>query len=1197
MRSWFPCALLLVSPALAFQDSKNVRDSIEGKLPRSWSSQFEWRSLGPANMSGRITSIASHPSDASTAYIGTAAGGLLKTSNNGVTYEHLFEDENSCSIGAVAIAPSNPDHIWVGTGENNPRNSVSWGDGVYRSTDAGATWTHCGLSESFQISTVIVHPTETETVYVGACGRLWGPNEQRGLFKTTDGGKTWEKVLYIDDKTGVIDIRMKPDDPNVLLAATYERERDIYCSNDPAKKWGEGSGMWRSEDGGASWVKVTEGLPSVKMGRIGLDWYAGDANIVYAVIETELITQEPPDTAYAGISGEDAEVGARLTDVTDDSPAAKAELKKGDIIVRANEDTIVNYAAFSELIKSHKAEDTVKLEVVREGKTLKVELTFTTKPVRENNTDELGYPRSGPFSGGLGGQRENIQDDQGENGKDYGGVYRSADAGKSWTRINSVNPRPMYYSEIRVDPSDNNHVYVLGTSLYRSKDGGKTFTSDGANGSVHVDHHALWIDPSDGRHMILGNDGGIYVTWDRMERWDHHNHVAIGQFYNVAVGPRDDYWVYGGLQDNGSWGGPSRSGDGGPINSDWIRVGGGDGFVCRVDANDPDVVYYESQNGGMGRRNLRTGEGGSARPRGERDGPSYRFNWNTPFILSNHNSRIHYSAGNYVFRSLDRGNRGRRISPKVTTTERGSATSLHESPADENVIYVGTDDGGLWMTKDGGHTWVDLWAINEGLEAVAKASPAAFVPGLVLTLDDPLSGTWTCKASGEGIEGDDQGQFTLELSLKDGKVTGSIKSDIGTGKLAGLRWDAEKGELMFRFDADTLSLDFAAEVKDGKIEGDITAAGGAFSFEFDGERSSAAKITEVATPKPAVTEAKPVEGADEGEGTVEDHEETEATPPAEPERKFKKDTIDQLLPGRRYVSSITASRFKEGRVYVTFDGHRSDDDGVYVFKSEDYGVTWESLTNNLKEGVGSVRDLEEDLEQEDLLFLGTEFGAFVSIDQGDSWTELGGNLPTVPVHDFAIHGSRGDLVAATHGRSIWIMNINALRGMNKKSVGEDAALFKPADGIQWRRGNSRGASGTRRFVGENPPSGTTIYYSLDRKAKDLSLTIQDAGGSTVVEFENPSVEKGLHAVTWDLRKALSREDREGNRRFRRGASVPFGTYKVVLTVGGETFEETFQVHNDPNEASSTWTEYEEWWEQSFDVEEDDEASTREIIHD
>ena len=1190
------------------------RKRAEGTLPIEWSEQLPWRSIGPANMGGRVTDFAVHPEDPSVWWVGTAAGGLLKTSNNGFSFEYQFHDQTSCSIGAVAVAPSDGDVVWVGTGEVNPRNSVSWGDGVYKSTDGGETWWHMGLERSFQISIVLVHPEDPQVVWVGAVGRLWGPNEERGLYKTTDGGETWEQVLFVDERTGVIDARLKPDDPDTLLVATYERERDIYCSNDPAKKWGPGSGIHRSTDGGATWTEVTEGLPTCDKGRIGLDWYVADPSIVYAIVESERITQEPEDAAYLGVRGEDAEVGARLTDVTEESPAAEAGLAEDDIVLRVGDETVVTYDALVEQIKAHRAGDEVELEVVREKELQVLQATFGNRPPPEGDpTDVHGRPRPGPHHIGLGGQRQNVQDDQGDDGHEYGGIYRSGDAGVTWTRINSLNPRPMYYSEIRVDPSDDQLVYVLGTSLYKSNDGGATFTSDGHDSSVHVDHHALWIDPRDGRHILLGNDGGIYVTWDRMARWDHHNHVAIGQFYNVTCDTQRDYRVYGGLQDNGSWGGPSVvRNDDGPTNQDWFRIGGGDGFVCRVDAEDPDQLYYESQNGGMGRRHLRTGEGGFVRPRGERD-VEYRFNWNTPFLLSAHNSRIHYSAGNYVFRSLDRGNSARRISPEIATTDRGSATALAESPKDSDLLFVGTDDGALWTTRDGGHEWIDLFALNEGLvgpEGLASTEPRAqsvaytdpaperAEEAVEPRPDDPVTGTWRCRAMGEGIDDPDQGRFTLELTLEeDDKVTGWLSSDIGDGDIAGGRWKAEKRELRFRFEGESLTLEFEGTIDERHaLTGKIEAAGGAFRFDFEGERevpeeeepeeaealveprvaveTETAAEAEAGEPAP---EEEPEEGADEEQ----DDEEAE---PEEPEpRKFLKDTIDQLLPGRRYVSSITPSRHDDERVYVTFDGHRSDDDEPWIFVSKDRGETWRSLRGNLPANAGSVRDLEEDPENDDLLFLGTEFRAYVSIDRGESWTELGQGLPTVPVHDFAINEASNELVAGTHGRSIWVLDVTPLREMDERALDEDVQLYPVRDAVRWRREPSRGET-TRRFVGANPPAGTRIYYSLDRKAKDVSLEVHDAAGEVLRELEATG-EKGLHAVDWDLRRGREDTDREGRSRFRRGRSVGEGTYTVVLKVGEETYTTPVRVMGDPSHPADPWTEFDEYGEEWFDVEE------------
>src|SRR5208283_2279754 len=279
------------------------------------------------------------------------------------------------------------------------------------------------------------------------------------------------------------------------------------------------------------------------------------------------------------------------------------------------------------------------------------------------------------------------------------GVYKTTDGGDTWVRINSLNPRPMYFSQVRVDPSDDNRIYVLGIALYRSSDGGKTFKSDGGKGA-HPDHHALWIDPRDGRHMILGTDGGFYATYDRMEHWDYLNTTALGQFYHVAVDMRKPYYVYGGLQDNGSWGGPSRSLHGsGPTNDDWFLLGGGDGFVCRIDPIDSDIVYYEAQDGNMARRNLRTGEWARIQPKTAKGAPPYRFNWNAPYILSSHNPRIVYCAGNYVFRSVKQGDDLRPISPEITRTKRGSGTALAESTRNPEVLWAGTDDGALWVTR------------------------------------------------------------------------------------------------------------------------------------------------------------------------------------------------------------------------------------------------------------------------------------------------------------------------------------------------------------------------------------------------------------------------------------------------------------------------------------------------------------------
>ncbi|RJP34090.1 MAG: PDZ domain-containing protein, partial [Phycisphaerales bacterium] len=680
-------------------------EDVEPALPTEWAQTLQWRCIGPANMGGRITAIAVVEQDPNTWWVATASGGLLKTTNNGVTFEHQFDHEATVSIGHVAVATSDPNVVWVGTGEANPRNSVSWGNGVYKSIDGGKMWEHMGLDKSFQIGRIAIHPADPNVVYVGALGRLWGPNEERGLYKTTDGGKTWEKILYVDDKTGVIDVDLKPDDPDTLLVASYQRKRDGTDDNDPIVKIGPGSRLFKSTDGGKSWDWIIQGLPSGNLGRMGIDFYRKDPNVVYMVLESERIGKEPDNAPTMGADGADAEVGGKITQVEEGSAAAKAGLMVGDIVVRVDDTTIHSYDELMKEMRKRVAGDTVKVEVSRQRKSHFFDLTFEARSGGaaeggEDGGDEpgpagggppgggppgRGRPARSPFSSGLGGQVENVHEQQGPHGHEFGGLYRSTDAGESWERINSVNPRPMYFSEVRIDPSDNNHIYVLGISLYRSKDGGATFTADGGRGA-HPDHHALWIDPRDGRHQILGNDGGIYVTYDRQDHWDHLNHVAIGQFYHAAVDTNRNYRVYGGLQDNGSWGGPNRSRDGGgPINEDWFRVGGGDGFVCRVDPTDADQVFFESQNGATGRINFRTGERGFIRPQ-PTPGARYRFNWKTPFILSSHNPGIYYSAGNYVFKSVNRGEALRPISPEISLTDKGAASALAESYHDPNVL-------------------------------------------------------------------------------------------------------------------------------------------------------------------------------------------------------------------------------------------------------------------------------------------------------------------------------------------------------------------------------------------------------------------------------------------------------------------------------------------------------------------------------
>jgi photosystem II stability/assembly factor-like uncharacterized protein len=707
-----------------------------------------------------------------------------------------------------------------------------------------------------------------------------------------------------------------------------------------------------------------------------------------------------------GIQGEDSQVGAGLTTITPEGPAEKAGLKAGDVVTEIDGKKVETYQALIDVIREKFAGDTVKIKARRGDEDVSVELTFAER-------GSQGDP-SRPFGATLGGQQENKQDEQGEEGFQTGGVYKSTDGGETWTRVNSLNPRPMYFSKVRVDPNDDRRLYVLGIALYQSKDGGKTFTADAGRG-VHADHHAMWIDPSDGEHIILGCDGGTYITYDRCENWDHLNHLALGQFYHVAVDSRRLYSAYGGLQDNGTWGGPvaTRNGEG-PANEDWLRIGGGDGFQCQVDPDDPDQIYYTSQYGALQRVNLRTGERGGIRPP-RQEGVSYRWNWNTPFRLSGHNPKIYYAAGNYVFKSLDRGNDLKVISPEITRTDRGSATALGESPVDPDVLYVGTDDGKLWVTRDGGGEWVDA---TEKLE----------------------------------------------------------------------------------------------------------------------------------------------------------------------------------LPGPRGLSTIEPSRFEAGRCYVAVDGHRNDDDAPYLFKTEDYGETWEPIVGNLPRG--STRCLREDVKNENMLYCGTEFALWFSVDRGASWQALNSNLPTVAIHEVAVHPNAGEIVAGTHGRSLWVLDVTPLQGLTEEVLAADAHLFDPLPAVRWKREPGRGGT-NRKFYGKNPEAGGVIYYTLADEAEEVSLKVVDAAGETVQVLRS-SKRPGLHRVVWDLTKRP--EGRGGLAGFGRGRGVrpvpvPPGTYGVILEVDGETFRQTVRVDQDPTLPVSEVIVSDEDWQAPVEEEGSQEGDKYRIVFD
>jgi photosystem II stability/assembly factor-like uncharacterized protein len=579
-----------------------------------------FRNIGPASMGGRVDDFAVLESNPAVFYVGTATGGVWKTMNNGTTWEVVFDDlKDAVSVGDLAIAPNDANLVWVGSGENNNRQSGSWGKGIYKSTDGGQTWSHMGLTNSKHIARIIVDPVDHDVVYVAALGSLWGSGGDRGVYKTTDGGQTWQRVLFVNDDTGATELLMDPSNNKVLYAATYQRRRATWGFNGG----GPGSAIHKSSDAGRTWTKLTSGIPPGPLGRIGMDVYRSNPNILYARIE-------------------------------------------------------------------HETES---------------------------------------------------------------GTYRSDDAGLSWRKMSNVNPRPMYFSQIRIDPNNDLRVYVLGVQIHISDDGGKTFIE---NGALHSDHHAMWINPANSNHIIDGTDGGIGISYDRGKNWEAIYNMDLGQFYHVGVDMETPYNVCGGLQDNYTWCGPSavRSRQG-IVNDEWKTIQGGDGFEAVIDPKDSRTVYAESQDGNIVRVDRVTNERKAIRPVAPRGEPPYRWNWNTPIAISSHNPGTVYVGGNRVFKSTDRGQSFTAISPDLTeNTDRetlslmgvvakefkiakhdgvqsyGNLVQLVESPRRAGLLYAGADDGTVYMTNDDGKTWTNITA------RFPNKPKNAYVSGLVASATD-----------------------------------------------------------------------------------------------------------------------------------------------------------------------------------------------------------------------------------------------------------------------------------------------------------------------------------------------------------------------------------------------------------------------------------------------------------------------------
>jgi len=839
------------------------------------------RNIGSATMSGRIAAVDAVEEDGRiTVFVGAASGGVWKSVNGGTTYKPVFDREDVQSIGAVAIDPSNSKIVWVGTGEAWVRNSVSVGDGVYKSTDGGENWTNVGLKESEHIAKILVNPTDSNDVLACATGHLWDDNDERGVFQTTDGGKTWKKVLAgANGSSGCAMIARSQKEPKTIYAAMWDFRRQGWTF----RSGGPGSGLFKSTDDGFHWSEVTDsnakGLPAKPWGRVAVQVAESKSQVVYANIEAE----------------------------------------KGR------------------------------------------------------------------------------------------GLYRSDDGAATWTKLDASNYmvwRPFYFGNLIVDPKDQNKIFKPDGPLLLSTDGGKSFSV--VSNSGHGDFHDVWINPKNPNIVITGDDGGLWRSEDGGNSWKHQMNLPVSQFYHVSTDNSDPYHVYGGLQDNSSWVGDS-SYPGGVTNSRWENMFGGDGFWMFEDTSDPDYIYAELQGGEIGRVNRYTHETRSLKPWPNYGEKKLRFNWNTPIHMSPNDKGTIYIGAQFLFRSRDHGQSWDRVSPDLTTNdpekqkqeESGGVTvdnssaemhttiySISESPKNGQIIWVGTDDGNVQITRDGAKTWTN--------------------------------------------------------------VVGNVS---GLGK-------------------------------------------------------------------------------------------------------------------NSWVSTVEASRFDEGTAYVTFDRHTFGDMKPYVYKSTDYGQAWTALPAQESGVRGFAHVIKEDTVNPNVLFLGTEFGLWISVDGGQRWAQYKGtDFPAVPVDDIAVQARESDLVLATHGRGIWIVDdISPLRTLTPEVMAKEAMLLPGRPSIQYFDTYGGWPEGDETFKGRNRPADAQItYYQKGRHIfGDLKIEIFDRDGK-LVDTVAGGKHRGLNRAGWGMRVRPPTVAPAATALFEaaEGPRVLPGTYTVKLTKGDQTYTEQLNVAMDP----------------------------------
>jgi len=937
--------------------SQEVSEALEQKALMTQTAlvkNIRFKNVGPSVMSGRVVDVDVNPENPTEFYVGYASGGLWYTNNNGTSFIPVMDSAATQNVGDIAVDWISGT-IWVGTGENNASRSSYAGIGLLKSTDKGKTWQSMGLTDSHHIGRILINPKNPDEVVVGVTGHLYSKNVQRGIFKTVDGGKSWQKLLFIDDETGIIDLVHVPENFNIQYAAAWKKDRKAWNFTGN----GESSGIYKSTDGGNTWAKVTNaesGFPIGKgIGRIGLAVF--DENTIYAVHDNQFRREKAkgqkrkPDKLYKD-------------DFRSMSPA---------YFLKLDDQKLNDFLKTNNFHEKYRAENIKQL--VRSGSVKPIDLATYLEDANALLFDT-------PVVGAE--------------------VYRSADGGKTWTKQNENYIDDLYYSygyyfaQIRVDPKDRNKIYLGGVPLLKSEDGGNTFVSI-SNKNVHADHHALWINPELPGHLINGNDGGVNISYDDGAHWTKNNSPTVGQFYAINVDNQEPYHIYGGLQDNGVWKGPYNSEE----NSLWHQTGqypwesilGGDGMQVQIDNRNPNVVYTGYQFGNYYRLDLEKNSKVGIMPKHELGASMYRFNWQTPILLSPHNQDIIYMGSNQLHRSMNQGNDWEAISEDLTHGGRkgnvayGTLTSISESAFAFGLLYTGSDDGLIHVSKNGGGSWEEI-------------------------------GT------------------NIDLS--------SFKNLTGLGKGPGL-----------------------------------------------------------------------------------------------------------------WVSRVAASQHKKERVYASLNGYRWDDFTPYVFVSDDYGKTWKSISNGIP--TSSVNVILEDPVNEDLLFVGTDNGLYISLDRGESWEAFQSGMPHVAVHDLVIQKQARHLLVGTHGRSIYQADISHLQQLRPEVLEKDLYLFEVepiVHSTDW--GNSPGA-----WSKPSTPGLDLVFFSSD--SATFLATIQTLDG-ILINSVNIEAGRGLSILSYDVafsklgKSAYLRKNKKSLPEAENGKTyLPVGEYTIQLEGNGNKEKISFEV--------------------------------------